>query len=111
MEEYSEEKALESLRASVETESAAYVNDHFPNGVCTVHCTDNEITIAIVDNKYNPNNFWNGRWLASWIYDTQSNELKGNTKVNVHYYEDGNVQLNAEKSSEVQVAKNDVSCA
>lgn len=109
MEEYTEEQALDSLRTAVETECIKYVEDHFPNGVCTVHCTETEIIIAIVDNKYNPNNFWNGRWLAAWIYDTQSSQLKGTTKVNVHYYEDGNVQLNAEKSFETQVAKNDVS--
>lgn len=107
LEEYTEEKALESLRAAVEKESELYVNDHYPSGVCTVHCTDSEITIAVVDNKYNPNNFWNGKWRASWKYDTQSNELKGTTKVNVHYYEDGNVQLNADKSFESQISKND----
>lgn len=100
---------MDSLRAAVEKECAIYVNDHFPNGVCTVHCTDSEITIAIVDNKYNPNNFWNGRWLASWKYDTQSNKLKGTTKVSVHYYEDGNVQLNAENNFESQITKKDVS--
>ncbi|KAL9538708.1 hypothetical protein MBANPS3_010730 [Mucor bainieri] len=105
VEEYTTESQLEPLRAAVEKECLAYVNDHFPNGVCTVHSTDNEITIAIVDNKYNPNNFWNGRWLASWIYDTQSNEVKGATKVNVHYYEDGNVQLNAEKNVNATVSK------
>ncbi|GAA5815549.1 hypothetical protein MFLAVUS_009061 [Mucor flavus] len=107
LEEYTEEQALDSLRTAVETECVKYVEDHFPNGVCTVHCTETDITIAIVDNKYNPNNFWNGRWLAAWIYDTQSTDLKGTTKVSVHYYEDGNVQLNAEKNFETKVAKND----
>lgn len=108
LEEHAVENSLETLRSAVEKECLTYVNDHFPNGVCTVHCNEQDITIAIVDNKYNPNNFWNGRWLASWTYDTQSNELKGFTKVNVHYYEDGNVQLNAEKKFECQVTKNEV---
>ncbi|KAI9272436.1 F-actin-capping protein subunit alpha [Sporodiniella umbellata] len=110
LEDYTEEIPNNSLREAIETEALEYVGDHYSNGVCTVHATqDNEIAIAIVDNKYNPNNFWNGRWLASWIYDTQSGSLKGNTKVNVHYYEDGNVQLNADKTFEVQVNRVDVS--
>ncbi|RCH92978.1 F-actin-capping protein, partial [Rhizopus stolonifer] len=108
LEDYTEEIPNGSLREAVEKEALDYVNDHYPNGVCTVHATENnEIAIAIVDNKYNPNNFWNGRWLASWIYDTQSGSLKGATKVNVHYYEDGNVQLNADKTFEAQVTKVD----
>lgn len=104
LEDYVVESPLESLREAVEKEALEYVNDHYPNGVCTVHTTENnEIVIAIVDNKYNPNNFWNGRWLSSWIYDTQSHSLKGSTKVNVHYYEEGNVQLNADKTFEAQL--------
>ncbi|KAG1057777.1 hypothetical protein G6F43_000420 [Rhizopus delemar] len=108
LEDYTSEIPLDSLREAVQTEALKYVDDHYPNGVCTVHVTENnEIAIAIVDNKYNPNNFWNGRWLASWIYDTQSGNLKGAAKVNVHYYEDGNVQLNADKNFEAQVTKVD----
>ncbi|CEG72731.1 hypothetical protein RMATCC62417_08234 [Rhizopus microsporus] len=106
LEDYVVESPLESLREAVEKEALEYVNDHYPNGVCTVHTTENnEIVIAIVDNKYNPNNFWNGRWLSSWIYDTQSHSLKGSTKVNVHYYEEGNVQLNADKTFEAQLTE------
>ncbi|KAI8333237.1 F-actin-capping protein subunit alpha [Blakeslea trispora] len=103
LEDYTDETALESLRSNVEKECIAYIEDHFPNGVCSVYATESEIAIAIVDNKYNPNNFWNGRWLASWIYNTQSGELEGTTKVNVHYYEDGNVQLKADKKASLHV--------
>ncbi|RCI00313.1 F-actin-capping protein, partial [Rhizopus stolonifer] len=106
-EEYTTESTLEELRIAVEKECLAYVEDHFPNGVCTVYATETEIAVAVVDNKYNPNNFWNGRWLASWIYDTQSGDLKGTTKVNVHYYEDGNVQLKADKDVTLRVNKKD----
>ncbi|KAI9471999.1 MAG: hypothetical protein EXX96DRAFT_488962 [Benjaminiella poitrasii] len=109
LENYATQTDLEPLRVAVEKEILTYVGDHYPNGVCTIYATDKDIIIAVVDNKYNPNNFWNGRWLASWIYDTQSNTLKGCTKVNVHYYEDGNVQLNTEKNVDGQVASNDVS--
>ncbi|KAI8150306.1 capping protein muscle Z-line, alpha 2 [Fennellomyces sp. T-0311] len=97
--------SVEPLREAVEKEVLKYVEDHYPNGVCTVHApSESLLAISIVDNKYNPGNFWNGRWLATWILDTQSGELKGTTKINVHYYEEGNVQLNADKDHEAKVA-------
>ncbi|KAI8086401.1 F-actin-capping protein subunit alpha [Halteromyces radiatus] len=103
-----EENTLDSLRTVMDEVSSKYVNDHYPEGVSSVFINEKDIILAIVDNKYNPNNYWNGRWLAVWTYDTETNELKGKTKVNVHYYEDGNVQLNADKQFETSVTKNEV---
>ncbi|CAO3585808.1 unnamed protein product [Absidia cylindrospora] len=94
-------------KAAIDDEALKYVNDHYPDGVLSVYTNEQQIILAIVDNKYNPNNFWNGKWLAVWSYDTQSSELKGTTKVNVHYYEDGNVQLNTDKQFESSITKNE----
>ena len=49
--------------------------------------------IQIVANKYNPNNFWSGRWRSEYTIDTSAKTLEGKILVNVHYYEQGNVQL------------------
>ena len=35
----------------------------------------------------------NGRWRSLYIYDPSSPSLAGSLKVDVHYYEDGNVRL------------------
>ena len=54
------------------------------------------ITICISASKFNPNNFWNGRWRSVWTCTFSPNgkvQLDGNMKLNVHYYEEGNVQL------------------
>ncbi|KAI8990760.1 F-actin-capping protein subunit alpha [Mycotypha africana] len=112
LEEYTtdDSNSLEVLRAAIDEECSSYVYDHYPNGVSTVYNNSKEIIIAIVDNKYNPSNYWNGKWLASWIYDTQKDTLRGMTVVNVHYYEDGNVQLNAEKNVEVELSRTEVFC-
>ncbi|CAG8795115.1 23103_t:CDS:2, partial [Dentiscutata erythropus] len=64
------------------------------------------LSITIVDNKYNPHNLWNGRWRSTWVISPESNELKGTIKVNVHYFEDGNVQLNASKEVEITASPN-----
>jgi capping protein alpha len=72
-----------------------YVDEHFANaahGVYPVE-SDSKIAIVIVGNKYSPNNFWNGRWRSLYILDPSSGALEGSLKVDVHYYEDGNVRL------------------
>ncbi|CAG8647262.1 14186_t:CDS:2, partial [Funneliformis caledonium] len=99
------DETTEPLRSAVEAAFTDYVKDHYPNGVSTVYSTEDEtITIAIVDNKYNSLNFWNGRWRSTWVVKPESGELKGSLKVNVHYYEDGNVQLNSNKDIEVSTS-------
>ncbi|KAI8959326.1 2-oxoisovalerate dehydrogenase beta subunit [Daldinia sp. FL1419] len=74
---------------------SAYVKEHFPNGSYGVYSIegDSKIAVIIVANKYSPNNYWNGRWRSLYIFDPSSNALEGSIKVDVHYYEDGNVRL------------------
>jgi len=49
--------------------------------------------IQIVSNKYNPSNFWSGRWRSEYIVDLQRGEVRGRLLIDVHYYENGNVQM------------------
>ncbi|KAI0849709.1 2-oxoisovalerate dehydrogenase beta subunit [Daldinia vernicosa] len=74
---------------------SAYVKEHFPNGSYGVYSIegDSKVAVIIVANKYSPNNYWNGRWRSLYIFDPSSNSLEGSIKVDVHYYEDGNVRL------------------
>ncbi|KAH8551166.1 F-actin-capping protein subunit alpha [Umbelopsis sp. PMI_123] len=95
---------IESLREAIDTQVQAYVSDHYPHGVTTVHGSGSKVTIVIVDNKYNPSNYWNGRWRAVWEVEKGGSHLKGSAKVQVHYYEDGNVQLNSTKDFELDIS-------
>jgi capping protein alpha len=65
---------------------------------------DSKIAILLVANKYSPNNFWNGRWRSSYIFDPLASSLSGTIKVDVHYYEDGNVRLLTDKAVEASVS-------
>ncbi|GAA5912983.1 hypothetical protein JCM8208_002421 [Rhodotorula glutinis] len=49
--------------------------------------------LYLVGNKYNPGNYWTGRWRSTYTLDWAKGTLEGTAKVNIHYYEQGNVQL------------------
>lgn len=74
-----------------------YFSAHFPSeGAAGVFPQeDGSTAIVLVDGKYNPANYWNGKWRSVYTYENGS--LSGEIDVDVHYYEDGNVRL---KSSE-----------
>lgn len=83
-----------------------YVKEHFANAAFGVYPieSNSKIAIAIVANKYSPNNFWNGRWRSLYVFDPASGNLEGSIKVDVHYYEDGNVRLLTNKPVTVSIS-------
>ncbi|KAL2017173.1 hypothetical protein VTK56DRAFT_2542 [Thermocarpiscus australiensis] len=85
---------------------SAYVKEHFTNAAYGAYPIENDskIAIIIVANKYSPNNFWNGRWRSLYIFDPASASLEGSIKVDVHYYEDGNVRLLTNKPVSASVS-------
>ncbi|KAH7312403.1 2-oxoisovalerate dehydrogenase beta subunit [Stachybotrys elegans] len=85
---------------------STYVQEHYPNAAYGVYPieSDSKIAIVIAANKYSPNNFWNGRWRSLYIFDPSSGSLEGSVKVDVHYYEDGNVRLLTDKPVTAQIS-------
>jgi capping protein alpha len=97
----------EHWRAALDIEAMTYTSNHYRHGVCSVFGRSQgqqiTLTICIEDHQFQPKNYWNGRWRSQWNITFQpgngsvSTELKGLLKVQVHYYEDGNVQLVSSK--------------
>lgn len=92
--------SIENYRSAFDAAAAQYVSEHYQNGATTIYGSkqggDTVIRVCISASRFNPNNFWNGRWRSIWTCTFKGSgaiQLQGNIKVNVHYYEEGNVQL------------------
>ncbi|KAF9454765.1 F-actin capping protein, alpha subunit [Macrolepiota fuliginosa MF-IS2] len=86
----------EPLRSALEAATLAYLKAHFYDGVASVFSKGDgvhEYTIQVVANKYNPANYWSGRWRSEYVINFEKGKVTGKVLVNVHYYEQGNVQL------------------
>ena len=94
---------LEELRSAVEVEVTNYTLNHYKHGVPAVFVKDTEegkmLIACIEDHQFQPKNYWNGRWRSEWslILSGDQAEVTGTLKVQVHYYEEGNVQLVSSK--------------
>ncbi|RRT51814.1 hypothetical protein B296_00050876, partial [Ensete ventricosum] len=96
-------------RSTLADELSKYVGETYPKGTCAVYCisgkdaegpgADFEFVIVISAAKYSPQNFCNGRWQSIWNVDFKDDpqfvEIKGKILVGSHYFEEGNVHLDA----------------
>ncbi|KAE9421834.1 hypothetical protein Angca_003062, partial [Angiostrongylus cantonensis] len=104
-----ESTALESWRAALQKELDIYIEEHYAkSGIGCVFVRNGNFTLCIESHQFQPKNFCNGRWRSEWkipVGDGKigAQELIGNVKVQVHYYEDGNVQLFSEKDFNVKI--------
>jgi len=97
----------EPWRSTLEKELTSYVKVHYKDAACSVFGSSDQGVVSLVActeaHKFQPSNFWNARWRARWAISFQPSgktdniELSGILKVQVHYYEDGNVQLVSQK--------------
>jgi len=100
----------EAWRKEIESAIKDYVKEHYPAGVSSVYGKqdgdDILITACIEDHKYSPENFWNGKWRSEWKITISGGNasVTGVLKTQVHYYEDGNVQLVSQRDCKDEVS-------
>ncbi|XP_077218383.1 subunits of heterodimeric actin filament capping protein Capz superfamily [Tasmannia lanceolata] len=102
---------IEEFRGALDAELVKYVSETYPKGTCSVYCVSGkdtegpgasfELAVVISAARHSPQNFCNGSWRSIWNVefkdDVQVVELRGKMQVGAHYFEEGNVQLDAKQ--------------
>lgn len=82
-----------------------YSTTQYKNDKCTTTVygsDDGKITICLSAANVKLSNFWSGGWRSTFSLNVKTKtktELTGGSKLNVHYFEDGNVQLHAARDT------------
>ena len=104
----SQGSALTPHRKSLAKSLGSHTSEHYPkssHGVFPIE-DDSQVALVTVANKYSPSNYWNGRWRSSYFYTPATGAITGAIKVDVHYYEDGNVRLLTNKDVSLSAGAN-----
>lgn len=101
-----------SYRDAISKSVSEYLGKQYKSGkvVSAVYGADSgQVTICVSAKNVNLANFWSGGWRGVYTINVgkkgSPSELKANVKVQVHYFEDGNVQLhtNIDKTASINV--------
>ena len=97
-----QQSSLETkYRNEVDLAMTLYAADKLPEAVVTTYGTKSgstiKITCCIGRCSLNLSNYWAGLWRSNWTLEftegAKTGKLTGTVRSNVHYFEDGNVQL------------------
>lgn len=105
---YQVDEEIELQRKNVQDAADKYIKSFYSKGIATVYGGPNEYMIYFSTEKYNPDNFWNGKWVSEWKLVMDQNSLQGNIKIHIHYFEDGNVQLKQHKEVSLSLGDNSI---
>lgn len=110
------DEELVAYRSAIEQQMEKYVNDTYTDekyGALVHMSNTGTVSILISAKNISLPNYWAGSWRSIYGIPVRQKgqvDLKGLIKVNVHYFEDGNVQLNStyERKMKINVAAPDV---
>jgi capping protein alpha len=100
------------FRAAIEVEGKKYIEGQYRNtktaatSIAVYGKDDGTIHIVISSTNTKLSSFWSGSWRSAVNLNVNSNgntQMQGKVKLQVHYFEDGNVQLHGTKEKNVQV--------
>ncbi|KAH6908026.1 F-actin-capping protein subunit alpha [Coprinopsis sp. MPI-PUGE-AT-0042] len=77
---YEPDAQYEEVREALDKASLTYLSSHFLDGAVSVfppNETSPEFMIQIVANKYNPTNYWSGRWRSQYAVNFNEKTVKG----------------------------------
>ncbi|KAF4357470.1 hypothetical protein G4B88_025639, partial [Cannabis sativa] len=82
---------IEEYRCALDAEILKYISEAYPKGFTSFNF---EINASLIDTMYS-NGSWRSVWNIEFKDDIQLVELSGKLQVGAHYFEEGNVQLDA----------------
>jgi len=91
----------------------AYTKANYSGGKCTpaVYATDDgKITVCISAKNVRLHAYWTGGWRSKYQFEVNKPgnvELTGSINIDVHYYEDGNVQLHTDHETTKKITISD----
>mmetsp|Transcript_39467 Transcript_39467/g.68396 ORF Transcript_39467/g.68396 Transcript_39467/m.68396 type:complete len:288 (-) Transcript_39467:106-969(-) len=95
-------EANEPTRAALQTAVNTYIATNYPSeqsagGAFTKD--EHTYVVVVTGEKTSLKNFWSGRWTSTWnlVVSGSSATISGDIKLHVHYFEDGNLQLQSAK--------------
>lgn len=98
-----------AYRTAIEKSMQDYLGRQYigEKAVCSVYAKDDGIiTILLSGLNKNLSNFWSGGWRGEFSVDVSAQgtaPLAAKVKITIHYFEEGNVQLNASRQKSVDV--------
>jgi len=98
----SQDEEASSLRRALQAKADSYISASHVTETsgAGVFVKDGNFIIVTTGEKTNLKNFWSGKWQSSWVVKVNgsSAELSGDVKLHVHYFEDGNLQMQSSKA-------------
>lgn len=95
------------LRQSLQSALNSHLDAHYLKELhaaraCAVYENGDDVVCIISAKNSNLNSFWTGSWQCTYSLTKGGNSLEAQLKINVHYFEGGNVQLNVDKTESLE---------
>ncbi|CCI49929.1 unnamed protein product [Albugo candida] len=100
---------LRDERLAIENALQDYEAREYMNEANTaVYAKESKLLILMCTERVNLRNYWSGQWKSRWEVDVgvQPNVMSGEINLHVHYYENGNLQLQDTKKVQQTLSLN-----
>ncbi|CAH0478198.1 unnamed protein product [Peronospora belbahrii] len=97
---------FEKERQQVQQTLRSYLQfEYMHGGTAGVYVVGTKLIVNLCTERVNLRNFWGGRWKSRWEVDLTVNPatVKGTIQLHVHYFENGNLQLQSVKDIEEEI--------
>ncbi|KAF4317496.1 hypothetical protein BBO99_00003914 [Phytophthora kernoviae] len=97
---------FEKDRQEVQKSLQSYLQfEYMHGGTAGVYVVGTKLVVNLCTERINLRNYWGGRWKSRWELDLTANPAKvmGTIELHVHYFENGNLQLQSSKQVEEEV--------